>query len=252
MGKYFNKVVKPVIDGSVQNTQFGDNDLLFDWTAFQIPKGSACIKGVTVIVRSEDGAATTAPQHLHLYFARQVDHSAPDSLGAANGSANGKFNYNALIGAMKLSKDDSKIDGLDYIMVFDSQGAGNDAASARHPHLVLASEDSQAVSGFETFYVACVHHGGNGLNFSTGVLLNQAGNQGTATVETTLTTDGTHAGKAFAIGDVIIDAANATIGTVTAIGGNTSITVDAVANGLDDDDELLVQSPVSLVFHCEK
>ncbi len=46
------------------------------------------------------------------------------------------------------------------------------------------------------------------------------------------------------------DAAGATIGTVTAV-AELSVTVDAVANAITDDDELLVQSPVGLQLSIE-
>ena len=111
---------------------------------------------------------------------------------------------------------------------------------------------STAVSqGFERYYVAAIHHGGAGFNFTTGVLLNQGSDQGAATVETTLTTDGTDARKVFSVGDVVVAADGAAVGTVTAVASATSLTVDAVEAALEDDDELLVQSPVGLQLSFE-
>ena len=47
---YINKQVKPIITATTQNTQFANNDLLFDWTAFDLPKGSSLLKNMKVRV----------------------------------------------------------------------------------------------------------------------------------------------------------------------------------------------------------
>ena len=42
MGKYFTVEVKPTIAASKQNLgAFSANDVLFNWTEFDIPKGAA-------------------------------------------------------------------------------------------------------------------------------------------------------------------------------------------------------------------
>ena len=242
---YLNKQVKVSIPGNLQNTQYGSNDVLFDWTAFEIPRGSGILKNITVVVRGEDGVATVNPQHKHLYFARSIDGSAPNSIGTVNSTANGLGYYNNIIGASIVDKTDAIIDGLDYISVFSTGAASN--ANTGTPDIAFSTEDHVTASaGYEKYYVAAVNHGGDSYNFTTGVLLDQGSNQATATGSTTLTVDGTDARRVFAVGDVMIDTSNAVIGTVTAVASATSITVDAVANAITDDDELLVQSPITL------
>ena len=181
-----------------------------------------------------------------MYFARSIDGSAPNSIGTVNSTAAGFGYYNNIMGATTLDKTDSIIDGLDYISVFSS---GNSSANGNvgTPHIAFSTEDHRTASaGFEKYYVAGVIHGGVSYNFTTGVLLDQASNQATATGSTTLSVDGTDARRVFAVGDVMIDTSDAVIGTVTAVSSATSVTVDAVANEITDDDELLVQSPITL------
>ena len=251
MGKFFNVTVKPTIVASVQNTQFGNNDVLFDWKEFDLPKGGSRLNTVTAMVRGEDGAATSNPQHLHFFFAKSINGVAPPSLGTANDTADGIGYFNHIIGASILDKTDGLVDGMDFMTVFQS---GNTSASNVPGGISFNTDDfsTATANGYERYYVAAIHHGGNGLNFTTGVLLNQAGHQAAATVATTLTTSGTHATKVFAIGDVIVTADGEAVGTVTAVGGTTSITVDAVAEAFVHTDELLNTSPVSLVLHYEK
>tara|TARA_Y100000004_G_C8827702_1_gene374732 strand:- start:53 stop:808 length:756 start_codon:yes stop_codon:yes gene_type:complete len=247
---YLNKQVKPVIPGNLQNTQFTSEDVLFDWTEFDIPRGGAALKTVTAIIRGKDGVDQPSLQHIHLLFARSINGSAPASLGTVNGSANGTGYFNNIIGGFVLDKSDALVSGLDFITIYQQGHSG--AAAQGLPQISFSTEDAStaATKGTERYYVAALHVGGSGFNFSTGVLLNQGSDQATATGSTTLTVDGTDARKVFSVGDVMVDAAGATIGTVTAV-AELSVTVDAVANAITDDDELLVQSPVGLQLSIE-
>ena len=241
---YINKQVKPVITATTQNTQFANNDILFDWTAFDLPKGSSLLKNIAAVVRHADTAAQTM-QHIHLFFARSIDGVAPASLGTVNATANGTGYFNNIIGGIILDKADALIDGLDFVTVLSS--GNSSGGNTGVPEIAFSTEDiGISTMGFEKYYVAAIHHGGAGFNFTTGVLLNQGSDQAAAAVETTLTTDGTDARKVFSVGDVVVAADGAAVGTVTAVASATSLTVDAVEAALEDDDELLVQSPVGL------
>ena len=127
------------------------------------------------------------------------------------------------------------------------------SANLGAPEIAFSTDDfsTATYNGFERYYVAAIHHGGNGFNFTTGVLLNQGSDQAAATVETTLTVDGTDARKVFSVGDVVVAADGAGVGTVTTVASATSLTVDVVGAALEDDDELLVQSPVGLQLSFE-
>ena len=246
---YINKQVKPIITATTQNTQFANNDLLFDWTAFDLPKGSSLLKNIAAVVRHADTAAQTM-QHVHVFFARSIDGVAPASLGTVNATANGTGYFNNIIGGVILDKVDALIDGLDFVTVLSS--GNSSGGNTGVPEIAFSTDDfsTATLKGFERYYVAAIHHGGNGLNFTTGVLLNQGSGQAAATTETTLTTDGTDARKVFSVGDVVVAADGAAVGTVTAV-ASASLTVDAVEAALEDDDELLVQSPFGLQLSFE-
>jgi len=247
---YINKQVKPIITATTQNTQFANNDVLFDWTAFDLPKGSSLLKNITVVLRHADTAAQTM-MHVHVFFARSIDGIVPASLGTVNATANGTGYFNNLMGAVILDKVDALVDGLDFVTVLSS--GNSSSANLGAPEIAFSTDDfsTATYNGFERYYVAAIHHGGNGFNFTTGVLLNQGSDQAAATVETTLTVDGTDARKVFSVGDVVVAADGAAVGTVTAVASATSLTVDVVGAALEDDDELLVQSPVGLQLSFE-
>ena len=249
MGKFFNVTVKPTIAAGVQNTQFGNNDILFDWKEFDLPKGGSRLNTITAMVRGEDGAAAGTLQHLHLFFAKSINGVVPPSLGTANATADGVGYFNHIIGASIIDKADGLIDGMDFMTVFQT---GNTSASNIPAGISFTTDDftTATTNGYERYYVAAIHHGGSGLNFTTGVLLNQAGNQGATTTTTTLTVNGAAATKVFEVGDVIQAMDLAAIGTITAL-TTTSITVDLCEAALEDDDEILTTSPIKVKLAFE-
>ncbi len=57
MGKFFNVTVKGTVTASKQHVgAFAPGDVLFDWTAFDVPKGSSLLKNVYAKVRGLNGA----------------------------------------------------------------------------------------------------------------------------------------------------------------------------------------------------
>ena len=87
---YFTQTVKPVITASKQHAgNIADTQVLFDWTAFDIPKGGARLTGMTVLYRGKDGA-DVSPIDFELFFARSSSASptsAPATLARLVGVA---------------------------------------------------------------------------------------------------------------------------------------------------------------------
>ena len=258
MGKFFTVTVRPelpiatLIANDKTDKPFAATDLFFDWAAFDIPKGPALLRGVTLLVRGEDGSPQTA-RNFQLYFAKS--HSggtAPSSLGTGNATADGTGYYNELIGGV-LFNADNFLTNLDYMSMATMGYGGN---TDQIVNQVLQGEpDSGSNVGYDKLYIAGVGGASNTWDFSTGSLLNMGSGQAAATVATTLTTDGTHATKVFAVGDVLVAAdgsAYKNIGTVTAVPSTTSVTVDAVAEALSNNGELVVTNPLTMILSFEK
>ena len=89
MGKFFNVTVLPDLvrdTGTVSAVNaFSNGDLIFDWTPFDIPKGSAQLKSIEAIIRGTDGADQVGTsEDFELIFAKTVDGNAPSTLGTIN------------------------------------------------------------------------------------------------------------------------------------------------------------------------
>ena len=164
-----------------------------------------------------------------------------------------------MLGVLTLDSTQSATDTFRFNSYYSSSSYSSDGLKTAVPGIIVdgekmkASDDAHSSTdtpeGFIRIYVAGVTMGA--LNFSTNVLLNQAGNQAATTTETTLATDNADPRKVFEVGDTIAAMDGAAIGTVTALTA-TSITVDKCEEALTDDDEILTTSPIRVKLGFEQ
>ena len=238
--KYFNITVKPDITGGNAVTAFADDDLMFDWTEFSVPKGGARLIGITSIYRGTNGSRQEFASDI--YFAKaSKNNSAPTSLGTVNSSVSGIGYFNNLLGCLNVPVTDFR-DGLDYMSVAHTN------VVATGPGFVMDDiTHSSGYTGYNKYYLGVVAKGA--FDFGTGVLADDpiSASDTTATVKTV------DARKVFAVGDVLVDNGNAAIGTIKSIGSATAITFEAGATeAVAGDDEIVNKNPVTYVLHFER
>jgi len=239
---YFNVEVQPGITGPNLVTAFADDDILFDWHEFNVPKGAGTLIGVTVMVRGTN--ASRQEQPLDIYFAKDkvfngVDYQ-PGSLGTVNAAVSGANYINHVIGSVKILATDYQ-DGLTH-----HAAAYKDLSNG----IVLEGRPATGSSvGFDRLYIAGIAKGA--FDFGTAVAVNEGGGVAAATTETTINTTGSAAPRCLNIGDVVIAQDGARIGTVTAV-ASSSVTVDAVGQALANSDEIVCQNPLKFILHFVK
>ena len=251
---YFLKTIKPVlpvatiIQSDKTDLAFAQGDLIWDWHAFDVPKGACNLESATIIVRGVGGAPQTA-RDLQLWFARSDQNdfdlaNDPGSLGTGNATVDGNDHFNNILGR-------HLIDAGEFALYHDYMSwatSGFGGANQTQPNLVLQGiPESGTNVGYDKLYVAGVTGASNTWNFSTGVLLNDGDN--VAAGDTALVTDGTDANKQFSPGDVVLkhdsDTAVGTVKTVTA----NLITLESGSGvAIADDDELVHQSPITVLL----
>ena len=254
MSKYFTVTVKPTMPVATQiqsdktDLPFAQNDLFWDWHAFDIPKGAAKLIHATLLVRGENASPQTA-RHFQVYFAKS--HSggtAPSSMGTGNASVDGTGYYNELLGGIHFQSD-SFLTNLDYMSMCVTGFGGN---TDQIPNMVLEGEPESGTNvGYDKLYIAGVGGASNTWDFATGVLANGAVTSGAST---DITVDGVDARKVFAKGDVIhVHDSDTAIGTVSSIPDATSILIES-ANGvaIADDDEIVNASPITVILSFEQ
>ena len=146
---------KPTVTASLQaGGTVAANDVLFDWTSFDIPKGAARLIGVTALVRGTNGARQE--KSFDLYFAKTVDGVEPGSLGTLSATADGARYQNHLIGAHRIDANDYK-DGLDIMAVATS---GHGAQTTQIPTMVLEGEAHTGTNvGYDKLYLGGIAPG---------------------------------------------------------------------------------------------
>ena len=217
VNKYFTVEVVPTFDGA-SIAAFAANDVLFDWTAVQVPKGANRLVSVGVIMRGTDGASQTS-RDLDLYFAKSIKGVAPGSIGIMNATAAAEPGItNNIIGMANIDNaGDYGGSGFDYLQVAQT---GSGAATSHIPAVVLEAETNSGTNvGYDTLYVSCIAQGA--INFGTAVLTDDAvdvsGEDGTID-----DLDGTACNLAFAVGDIIHAAeSNIILGEVASLDANS-------------------------------
>ncbi len=250
MGKYFTTTIKPVLPvaGQIQSNAddlvFAGGDIMFDWTAFEIPRGTARLIDVTIAMR---GGQTV--KGMDLFFAKtDPDGStAPGSIGTVNAAADGIGYYRNLIGTVHMAAGSFKEDLNN--MVIGSLGHG--AGSGQVPSVVLEGvTDSGTSVGYDKIYIAGTVSASSGFNFSTGILSTGAVSAGAAS---NFDVDGVSALNFLDIGDTIhVHDSDTAIGTVKSLTA-TNIVLDAVTGvAIANNDEIINASPLELILSFEK
>ena len=250
MGKFFTVSVKPVLPVATQiqsnktDLVFAAGDVMFDWTAFEIPRGAAKLVDIVMVMRGDQTV-----KGMDIFFAKtDPDGStAPGSLGTGNATADGTGYYRNIVGAVHYNTAAFKED-LDNIIV---GSLGHGATNDQIPATVLQGvPESGSNVGFDKLYVGATVSGGSGYNFSTNVLANGAVTLGAAS---NFDVDGIDATKLFEIGDTVhVHDSDTAIGTVKSLTA-TNIVLDAVTGvAIADDDEIINASPIELILCFEK
>ena len=258
--KYYNVKVKPdVINGDVStvigttggDADFAAGDLVFDWTAFYIPKGTSKIENVALYMNGEDGSTPVATD-IYLFFARDVDSIAPLSAGTVNAAGiTSCFNLSTnFLGAMKIEGSSTgigKMKGPAHGNIY-VQGAQSNAGHMNFP--VLEGEESSSKPGYSKVYVCgIVDPGSDDLGFKTNVLANAAVGDATAATTTTgIVVKTTDARRAFQKGDTIyIMDSDTAIGVVKSVPDDTHIVLESANDGaIAEDDEIVNANPIKI------
>jgi len=235
---YFNSsVIKPLVKASAQNAAFVDGDILFDWTGFEIPRGTVKLLGATIKIRSKGNAASDVQAGgVDLLFAKAPSPDAtPTTLGTLNGKVT-NFASTDIVGAMPCGANDT----------FGKRTLYQSTVSSSE--LVLEPNvNSGGNVGVDKYYVAGL--AAAALDFTTTCNVDgvQATNQAVLTVQTV------DPRLFLAAGDVVHDQDNRSMGTIASIANATTITMAAnLATTTVDEKNIYNINPVEIILHFSK
>ena len=256
MSKYFSKTLRPVlpvatmIQSNKTDLPFGAGDVMWDWFAFDVPKGACRLTSAVILVRGENGGPQTE-RDLQLFFGKSdADGTAPTSLGTGNLTVNGKGYYNNLLAHIVF--DITEYSGhLDH-MSMATGGMGGDTGTSSFLGAILQGEPNSGTNvGYDKLYCGGVGGASNNWDFATGVILNDADD--VAEGDTALVTDGVDADKVFAPGDIILKHDSDTVvGTIKSVSANLITLESGSGVAISDDDELMNARPVTVILGFEQ
>ena len=213
-GNYFNSsVVVPLVKASAQHAAFTDGDVVFDWTSFDIPKGTARLVGTSIQTRHNKVASQVAG--LDLIFAKDDGtNSTPATMGTANafmGVTN--FSRTDVIGFLPGGVND--LSGLTATAATYQTTVRNDASGP----VLESSTNSGTNVGYDRYYVGGLANGD--LDLQSLVETDDAYDVSEVTDGVLDTLDGTACNLVFAIGDVIHAEDDIILGEIGALDANS-------------------------------
>jgi len=276
IGKFFNVTVKPdIVKGDISAhvggskgspaaaTDMGANDLVFDWTSVDVPKGTNLLRSISVWINGEDGGNDDLESY-EFIFAKAVDGVAPPSLGTIGEvidpttAASGQLRHHYL-GSFILDNTDGEtitalpLAGGNLYTITSNVAAGTPNMANALPFAMDTEGDNN--SGYNKLYVAGTVKAAR--NFGTAVLVNQSdydASEASPAVNTVIC-DGTDARFVFSPGDQVYDHMSDTPipGTLTKVEANlltfstTNSTVDVSNNN-----ELINANPIRINLGFER
>ena len=242
MSKYFTVEVKPTITASKQHIgAFSGGDVLFDWTEFEVPKGSARLVGATILVRPQGNAAPTVNNKVMNLV---ISKSNTQTLGVINSPATNRPS-NDLIGNIAFAATDFT----------NAQMASTAVASSpttiSAPIVLTANQDATSTQGYDKFYIG----GLSGAQFFTTLHRINDADIDSASPGTILVIDGNsmNALEHFLPGDVLHAHDDAVIGTAAVVANGTITLTEAIATGvLEDDDFVYNIHPIRIILQFEQ
>ena len=236
---YFNSsLITPTVTASLQHAAaFSDGDVIFNWTGFEIPRGTAKLLGATVQLRPRaNSSQSPMAGGINLLIARGPSPDAsPSSLGFLNQGIISPRQAD-IIAHLKVNSND--VFGLKTLY----QSSISSCETVLEPN-----PNSGSNIGVDKFYIAGLATADN-TSMVSGLAVdgNQATNQATLTI-------GSVAGTlVFVNGDVIHDENDRLMGTAKSV-DDTEIIMEAnLANTGVDTKKLYNINPIRIVLHFSK
>ena len=246
---YFTVEVKPTIPTVTagQSTAFAQNDVLFDWYAFDVPKGTCRLLHIDQEIRPKgDAGATVNEFDLDLLLAKpNQDGTAPTSIGTVNAAPTADVNLsNNMIGFIangSWEAHEAHLDSTAYTQCREVNCG-----------MFFSNPGPQVTTkGYDRYYMAAIAEGA--FDFRSGILINAGDLTGPV-----MTVDGVDATLSLAVGDTIgvTTAADASVskdmGVIKSVDSATQITLEsAFTTAVVNNDVVHNQSPITFRLHFE-
>ena len=250
MGKFFTtEVIKPTILASDQHDgTFASGNIIFDWQAVQVPRGSSALVGATVLMRPQPDASPVVNNiAIDLVFAS----SNSISLGTINDPALHRPN-NSFLGVLEITSGHYGATQLQGTAIATtSQGS----TSASAPLVLTPDINTGDNVGYDTLYVGGVSRG----DLIFGPSINAVNETGFgAAAQTVITMDDASGGTTmdcrehFIAGDVLHAQDDAVLGTLASVAAQEITLTAANTDAIAENDLIYNINPIRIILQFER
>jgi len=244
---YFNTTIKIPIAASSQASAFADGDLLADWQAIQIPRGSASLKSLTALVRPKgDTGPSGNSTALDILFSK----TNTVSLGTVNQKIDHRPS-NDIIGLIEI---DTSNYGTGHLQSTAVAMIGSDTAAASPPMVITGDVTTGDNVGYDTIYVGLIARGD--IDFSSINTVNES--DFAAGAQTLITMDDGSGGTTmdcrehFTAGDILHAQDDAVLGVLASAAAHSITLTAANTEAIAENDVIYNLHPIRLVLGFEK
>ena len=247
---YFTVEVKPTIPNVAagQHAAFAQNDLLFDWYAFDVPKGTCRLLHIDQEIRPKgDSGSTVNEFDLDLLLAKaNQDGTAPSSIGTVNSAALGSAvnlsnNMMGFIVNGSWEAHEVHLDSTAYTQCREA-----------NCNMFFSNPGPQVTTkGYDRYYMAAIAEGA--FDFRSGCLIDNGDLNGPVMTVKTI-----GARLFLAVGDTIAvtttadTAVSKDMGIIKSIDSATQITLEsAFTTAVVNNDIVYNQAPITFRLHFE-
>ena len=255
MGKYFSVTKKLSIAASKQHAAFGSGDVLIDWQAIEIPRGTSCLRSLAMLVRPK-GDATPTDNNLACNIVFSKTNTV--SLGTVNSAVDHRPNPDFL-GFINVVGDNYAINVFNSTQIAMIGGANDDNGKAAPPLVITPTESAaDGNTAYDTIYVGIVCNGA--FDFSSINVINDADINSTQVTDVVMAGTSMDVRMHFAPGDILHAQDDTLLGTVDSIGDAATgpITLTSATSGAGDTttvangDTIYNLHPVTLILGFER
>lgn len=280
--KYFQVTITPdCIMGDISDFFTSDDgvdlaadDLIADWTAVDIPKGTNSLRSLSLIVNNVDGGTANPATDFILVFAKEANNVAPGSIKGDGFGHAPAFSGNIrehIIGAIKVEGTAPDVVGIiptindtfGFTMHQIGEGTATNPSTTANvstmplPMILDLDPNSGTNVGYDKLYVALINMTGT-HSFETNVLANYASGAPSADTTTTIVVDTNDPRKLFSVGDTIYNGTtdgttDVAIGVIKSLPDANTIELEAKnAVAIANNEEIINGNPIRIKLGFER
>ena len=249
---YYTVKVKPTIAASKQHAGTIDSGfVLFDWTGFEIPRGSGKLVSATALIKPK---GDTGPTQNDFAFSLLFSSTNDTSLGTI-GAAQDRRPTLDVLGMIEFPATSFGPSSMRSTAV----ACTSHSAAGGHIPLVIAPDvDQSSVKGYHKVYVGAIAQA-NSFDFQSINVINDADINSTEVTDVVMAGSSMDVREHFAVGDVLHAQDDVLLGTIESIADAATgpITLTSATSGAGDattvanGDTIYDINPITLILGFE-